>query len=137
MSRTFHVPVLSRARDKFLRLGSQRQAIIGGSLGVESCFPEIVEPATGANAAQSQNIFRSRCAPEHAGLFAARADDRLAPGFDNPRTDEEATTTESTILHTLHVADEVAQLLFDRLSSGGASTFLAGGGDELFDFIPE
>jgi prepilin-type processing-associated H-X9-DG protein len=73
-----------RARDKFLRLGGKRQAIIACSVRVESRFPEVRESTAGADAAQSQDIFRSGYAPEHARLFAASADDRLAAGFDDP-----------------------------------------------------
>ena len=74
----------TRARDKILRLSSKGQAIIACGVGIESCFPEILESAAGADAAKSQDVFRPRDAPEHARLFAASTDDRLAASFDNP-----------------------------------------------------
>src|SRR5260370_2254044 len=111
--------------------------IIGRGVSVESHFPEIAETTAGADAAQSQNILRSRYAPEHARLFATSANDGLTASFDNPRPNEEATAAESAILHARHVADEVTQFLFYRLSSRGAGAFLARGAGELFDVISQ
>ena len=107
-------------------LGSKGQAIVGGGMGVETHFPELIKPTAGANAAEG-----------HARLLAASADDGLASGFDDSRTDEEAPAAESTILHAVCVADKVTQLLLHRLGSGGAGALFARGGDELFDLIPE
>jgi hypothetical protein len=91
------VGTVARARDRFLRLGGKRQTIIGGGVGVESRFPEVIESTAGADAAKSQDMFRPGYAPEHARLFAASADDGLTASFDDPRTNEEATAAESAI----------------------------------------
>ena len=106
-------------------------------MGIEAHFPEFIEPAAGTDRAQSQNILRPGDAPKHARLFAARAEEGLAAGFNDPRTDEEASTAEGAILHTRYVAGEVTQFLFHCLSSVGASTFLARSGKEFFDLVPE
>src|SRR3974377_922354 len=106
-------------------------------MGVESHFPEVIESTAGADTAQSQDIFCSGKAPEHTRAFAAGADDRLTAGFDDPRTHEETPTAESAILHARHVANEVPQFLFHRLSSSGSGAFLARGCDELLDFVAE
>src|SRR5438046_6334046 len=70
--------------DRILRLRRQRRAVITGGVIVESLFPEAVKSAAGVNTAQRQNVFRSRFAPEHAGLLAAGPDQRLAPCLDHP-----------------------------------------------------
>src|SRR5258708_7623257 len=136
-----HAPLLCRhsqgcARDGILRLGGQREAIVAGGVGIESHFPEFIESPAGADVAKRQDILGSRYAPEHARLFAARADDGFTAGFDDPRTDEEAAAAEGAILHALDVADEITQFLFHRFGSGGAGAFLARRRDELFDLIP-
>ena len=106
-------------------------------MGVEAHFPEVIEPATGPDAAKSQDVFHSAYPPEHARLLAASADDGLAAGFDDSRTDELAPAAEGAILHARHVANKVSQFLFHRLGPGGAGAFLARAGDELFDLVPE
>jgi hypothetical protein len=106
-------------------------------MGVESHFPELIEPAAGADTAQSQDILRPGHPPEHARLFAASADDGLAAGFNDPRPDEEASDAECALLHALDVVDEVTQFLFYRLGAGRAGAFLARRRNELFDFVPE
>ena len=124
-------------RDRILRLLGQRQAIVAGSLSVEPLFPELIQPAAGMDAAQSQDIFRTGFAPEHARLLAAGADEGLAAGLDDPRADEEALTAKGPILHSFHIVDEVSQFVLDRLSLRPAGTFLAGFFNEVFDAVAE
>jgi len=118
-------------------LGSKGQAVIPGSVGVKPRFPEILDPTAGADAAQSQDIFRSGYAPEHARLFAPSADDRLAAGFDDPRANEETPATESSILHPFDIAHKVTQLFFHCLGLGLACTLPAGLFDERLNFVFE
>ncbi len=59
-------PIQTRACDRFLLLGGKGQGVIGGRMGIEAHFPELVEPTTGADAAERQDVFRSRYTPEHA-----------------------------------------------------------------------
>ena len=106
-------------------------------MSVKTHFPELIEATTGADAAKRQDVLGARHAPEHTRLLATGADEGLATGFYDPRTNEEAAAAEGAILHAICVADEVAQLLIHRFGAVGAGAFLAGGGDELFDFIPE
>jgi len=54
------------ARDGFLRLCCQRQAVVVCRMVVETLFPEAVEAAAGLDAAQGEDIFHSRFAPKHA-----------------------------------------------------------------------
>lgn len=125
------------ACDKFLQLGGKREAVILGGVGVEARLPEITELAAGADTAESQDVLRSRLTPEHAGLFATRADDGLAAGFDDSRTDEEAPAAEGAVLHALDVANEVPQFFLHRFGPAAAGAFLARGSDELLDLIPQ
>ena|SRR5687768_3217253 len=50
---------------KFFGLGRQREAIVGGSLGVEPILPEFVQASAAVDAAQSQDVFGTRLGPEH------------------------------------------------------------------------
>src|SRR6266481_8000972 len=87
--------------------------------------------------AQGQYVFGTGLAPEHARLFAARADHGFAAGLDHPGTNEEALAAKSPVFHSLHIMDEVPQLLLDRLSLRLASTFLAGFLDEVFHTVAQ
>src|SRR6266478_1919300 len=125
------------ARDRILRLRRQRQAVITGSVGVEPLFPELLQATAGMDTAQSQDVFRSRFAPEHAGLLAAGANDRLASGLDDARADEEALAAEGAILHAFHVVEEVTQFLFHRIGLRLAGAFFASLGNELLHLVLE
>ena len=100
-------------------------------------FPELLEPAAGANAAQGQDVLRPRLSPEHAGLFAPGTDHRLAARFDDPRADKEASAAEGSVFHTFHVAHEVSQLVLHGLSLRSTSALLSGFLDEVFHAISE
>jgi hypothetical protein len=65
-------------------------------MGIEALFPELVEATAGVDAAQGQDVFRPRLSPEHARLFAAGADNRLASGFDDLRTMKGSITSVSS-----------------------------------------
>ena len=52
-------------------------------MGIEAVFPKPLEATATVNAAQGQDVLGPWLGPPHAGLFAASADDRLAPGLDN------------------------------------------------------
>jgi hypothetical protein len=93
---------------------------------IEAVFPEVGASATTVDAAQSQNIFRSRLGPEHPRLFAPCADDRFAARFDHPRTNEITLGSEGAILHPLHVTLKIAQRFSDCLGLGLVGTSLAG-----------
>ena len=103
----------ARARDKILGLRGDREAVVTSGVIVESLLPELVESAAGVDAAESQDVFGSRLPPEHPGLFAAGADDGLAPSFDDARTDEKALTAKRAVLHAFDVVDEVSQSCLD------------------------
>ena len=52
-------------------------------MSVEALFPELIEPAAGVDTAQRQDVFSAWFAPEHARLFAAGSDNRLASSFED------------------------------------------------------
>ena len=64
-------------------LSRQAEGVIAFGVLIEPVFPEFVQASAAVDAAQGQDIFRAGLGPEHARLFAARADDGLATGFDH------------------------------------------------------
>ena len=126
-----------RARDKNLQLGHQAEAIVGSSMSVEPLLPELIPASAGMDAPQRQDVFGAACAPEHARMFATRADHGLAAGLDDPGTDEQALPTKGPVLHAFDVVNEVAQFLVNLLSLRLASAFLAGFLNEVFDAIAQ
>ena len=54
----------------------------------------------GMDSAQNQHVLGTGRAPEHARLFAARADHGLAAGLDDTGPDEQALPTKGPILHS-------------------------------------
>jgi len=125
------------AHDKVLRLSHQAEAIVSSSMSVEALLPELVAAPAGMDGAQSQDVFGTGGAPEHARLFAAGADHGLAAGFDDPGTDEQALPTKGPVLHSLYVVNEIAQLLVYLLSLRLTGAFLAGFLNEVFDTITQ
>jgi hypothetical protein len=63
---------------------------------VETLFPELVQSAAGVNAAQGYYVLRACLAPEHARLFAARADHCVASSFHHARADKKALRPEGS-----------------------------------------
>ena len=127
----------TRVWDRILRLRSQAEAIVGRSVGVESLLPEIVPAATGMDTAQSQDVLGAGLAPEHARLFAARADDGFAASLDDARADKQPLAPKGAVLHSFHIMHEVVQLFLDRLSLRFAQTFGAGFFNEVFDAVAQ
>ena len=125
------------AHDRILQLRRQAKAIVPGSLRVKSLFPELIPASARIDTAQSQYVFGTGRAPEHARLFAARADHGLAAGLDDPGADEQALPTKGPVLHSFHIVNEVAQFLVDLLSLRLAGAFLAGFLNEVFDTIAQ
>ena len=126
-----------RAQDKILRLSHQAEAIVASSMSVEALLPELVAASAGMDAAQSQDVFGPGLAPEHARLFAARADHGFAASLNDPGTDEQALPTKGPVLHSLYIVNEVAQFLVNLLSLRLAGAFLAGFLNEVFDPIAQ
>jgi hypothetical protein len=89
------------------------------------------------DAAQRQDVLRAGLTPEHARLFAARADDGLAASLDDPGADKQALPTESPGWHPGDIVDEVARFLVNRLRLRLAGAFLTGFLNELFDTIAQ
>ncbi len=79
-------------------------------------FPELVQASAAGDAAQRQNIFCAGQGPEHAGLFAACADDRFASSLHDTRTDKVPCGAKGAILHALDIALKISQFLLDGLS---------------------
>jgi hypothetical protein len=65
MSMNIYDPNSKRAQDRFL-LSCDSQAVVPGGRGVQAVFPECVQPLTGADTAQRQDILCAGFAPEHA-----------------------------------------------------------------------
>src|SRR5258708_22905631 len=84
------------------------------------------------DAAQSQYICRTRLAPEHARLFAARPDHGLATGLDDSRADKEPLLTKGAVLHSFDIVNEVAQFLVNLLILRLAAAFLSGILNQIF-----
>ena len=122
----FHAGGNERAHDGILRLGRQVEAIVDSGTGVQPLLPELVAASAGMNAAQSQDIFGARRAPEHAGLLATGADYGFTAGLDDPGTDEQALPTKGPVLHSFDIVNEVAQFLVNLLRLRLADAFGAG-----------
>ena len=73
--------------------------------------------------------------PEHAGLFEAMADYRLAACFDDAGADKQVLLAELGIVHTSGVGDEVIGFVADLLSQVGiGSLYGIERGDQFCDF---
>ena len=82
-------------------------------------------------------MFSAPGCPEHARLFAARADHGLAAGLDDPGADEQALPTKGPVLHSFYIVNEVAQFLVNLLSLRLTGTLLTGFLNEVLDTITQ
>src|SRR5271157_5124811 len=126
-----------RAHDRILRLRRQAEAIVLGSMRVESLFPELIPAVAGMDAAQGQYVFGTGLGPEHARLFAAGADHGFAAGLDDTGADKQALAPKGPVLHSFDIMDEVAQCLVNRLSLRLAGALLTGFFNEIFDPVTQ
>ena len=113
-------------------MSRQGKRVVECGARVEAFFPELIQAVACVNAPQSQDILGPRSSPEHSGLFAARADDGLAAGFNHARTNEETLFSEGAILHARDVIDEIAQCLLDVMGPAPVGRLLAGFSNEFF-----
>ena len=68
---------------KFFTLGCKIQGIVACGMFVGPLFPEIVPFAALFDTAQGQDVLGAVLRPEHARLFAARANHRFATGLNH------------------------------------------------------
>ena len=106
-------------RDEILRLSSKGQAIIACCVGIQSCFPEIIESALGADAAKSQDVSRPPVTPQkmpdclqRAPMILSKPASMTPEPIKKPRLRKVPCCMRTTLR-------EVTQFLFHGLGSSG------------------
>lgn len=91
-----------------------------------SLLPSGIEVGSDHEAAQSEDVFRSFLAPEHAGLLEATTDHRLATGLDHARPDEPSLGPVFSVVGSRGVALKVVDLCLHSIAPGFAPFGMGG-----------
>ena len=84
-----------------------------------AALPVVLKAAVELTTPESQDCIGATHGPEHARLFEAVSDDRLAAGFDNTGANEQMLFAELGIVHTSGVGGKVVGVVADLVGQFG------------------